>query len=97
MTSASQPGLGADLPRNLSPLYAGFSLLPPLLNRISTPHRNDSQAVMVSYLTAGEAFAREKLSPDAATPAAHTTWANKYRGVRHLLRTMADNGRQADD
>lgn len=36
---------------------------------------------MVSYLTASEAFAREKLSPQAPDNAT-TTWSNKYRGVR---------------
>ncbi|THC98021.1 hypothetical protein EYZ11_002523 [Aspergillus tanneri] len=36
---------------------------------------------MASYLTASEAFAREKLSPDVEQSTSHSAWADKYRGA----------------
>jgi hypothetical protein len=37
---------------------------------------------MASYMTASEAFAREKLAPNAEVSTSQTAWADKYRGVR---------------
>ena len=61
------------LPRNYHP--SSPLQVSSLLSHPSTP-------TMASYLTASEAFAREKLAPasDASTP--QSAWANKYRGVR---------------
>ncbi|KAF9892901.1 hypothetical protein FE257_000493 [Aspergillus nanangensis] len=36
---------------------------------------------MASYMSAGEAFAREQLTSNSDTSASSTTWANKFRGA----------------
>lgn len=36
---------------------------------------------MTSYMTASEAFAREKLAPNVDVSTSQTAWADKYRGV----------------
>jgi hypothetical protein len=43
---------------------------------------------MASYMTASEAFAREKLGPNVEVSTSQTAWADKYRGVRRSSKTV---------
>lgn len=49
--------------------------------------------IMASYMTASEAFAREKLSPNADKSTSQASWADKYRGVSsHSLQLSRSRG-----